>query len=120
MFRPPKTKYPCPPERDIWEPFPATVPWDTPIVELTNWWISMRCSHCAYHHTDMPIRLLAARRGWNLTLRQIVPRIVCEKCRHRPQELQLVDTASGDAGGRRMKVLDLLAGPPPQVTGPAP
>lgn len=57
----PANRYPKPPERSPFEPFPAAVPWDTPLSEL-QWWLEIRCV-CG-KTTQYPIPLLAARIGW--------------------------------------------------------
>ena len=66
------TRYGWPPDRDPFEPFPTVIPWDVPISELSNLWLYISGGG---RTVEMPLKLMAAQRGWNLTLRQIIPRL---------------------------------------------
>lgn len=100
---------PLPPEREAYEPFPEQIPWDTPISELSNWWLLLTCQCMGSGHSAYPLRLMAARVGWDMTLRMVVPRLRCEKCGERPAEIWFVDDAAGDTGrfGAKTKRLRL-------------
>lgn len=107
----PRTRYGFPPERDPFEPFPAEVPWATPICEL-QWWLDVRIFE-PYWSARLPLRLLAAEHGWQLTLRQVLPRL-----RHdgrAPDQIILVK--HGGLEFRRAHKMEgkyhLLVGPPP-------
>ena len=71
---------------------------------MSGWWLEYRSEGSVGAY---PLRLLAAQRGWNVTLRQIVPRIIEKR---NPSELYLVDTPQGDEGrhGAKAKRLSLL------------
>lgn len=96
-----QTPYPFPPEGRAFEPFPAAIPWDTAIHELSNWWLRIECE-CGI--SCMPLRLLAARIGWDHTLRAIVPKLRCPKCRLRPSLVDLESDPGGDIGRAGHKV----------------
>jgi hypothetical protein len=107
-------RFPLPSERNPFEPFPDAVPWDMPISELSKWWLHLQCGRCE-HTTYIPLRLLAAQRGWFVTLRQIVPRLRCSRlgCDHAPPTLCRLDQDASGVNGRAgfvPKSLDLLAG----------
>lgn len=90
-----ETPFPYPPLEGAETIFPDTPPWDTPICRLSNWWFAMTCDCGTKHH---PLRLMAAERGWRLTLRRIVPTLRCKTCGQRPTGVMLVDTPQGDGG----------------------
>jgi hypothetical protein len=98
--------FPIPPAEGGLAAFPERVPWATPIFEMSNWWLTVNCT-CG--EKQVPLRLLAARIGWRITLREIVPFLRCATCRQRPTNVQLVDDPSGDVGrfGAKMKRLQL-------------
>lgn len=101
-------RFPFPPARDPFEAFPTSVPWDTPIAEISSRWLELRCAACD-KATMYPLRLMAAERGWELTLRTIVPRLRCQGCGAKPTTLQLVEDGGGEHGrGRTIGRLDLL------------
>lgn len=105
-MRDPDTPHGFPPERDPWEPFPAEIPWQVPISDM-GWWLEIVCvQHGTVH---MPLRLLAARLGWNRTLAEIVPKLKCQQCGRRPARVLLVSDSSGEHGraGARVGRLDL-------------
>ncbi len=77
------------------EQFPDQVPWSVPIFQMSNWWLTIDC-RCG--EKKVPLRLLAARIGWRITLREIVPFLRCATCRERPSSVQLVDVPIGDIG----------------------
>jgi hypothetical protein len=83
------------------QPFPTEIPWDRPISEMSGWWLEYRTGNNVGAY---PLRLLAAQRGWNVTLRQIVPRIIAKR---NPDELYLVDTPQGEGGRYGAKALGL-------------
>jgi len=83
----PPTRYPLPEFRL----FPREVPWDTPISDLSGWWLSSTCDE---HGTvAYPLRLMAANLGWKRTLRSIVPKLKCKSCGGRPIKVELVEYA---------------------------
>jgi hypothetical protein len=98
--------FPMPPVDGALDVFPDRVPWTTPIFQMSNWWLSVTCQ-CGQKH--VPLRLLSARIGWRITLREIVPFLRCATCRQRPSNVQLVDQPLGDTGrfGARVKRLQL-------------
>lgn len=67
------TRYGFPPDRPAFEPFPTEIPWDTPIHEISGWWLNIEADDGSSIRT--PLRLMAAEHGWKLTLRQILPRL---------------------------------------------
>jgi hypothetical protein len=94
-----RTPHPFP---DIIEqPFPTEIPWDRPISEMSGWWLEYRGDGRVGAY---PLRLLAAQMGWNVTLRQLVPRIIAKR---KPTELYLVDTPQGEGGRYGAKALGL-------------
>lgn len=99
-----KTRYGFPPERDPYEVFPDMPPWDTPLVDLSNWWLEIRCV-CG-RFSVYPLRLLAANVGWRKTLRQVVPLLKCDevRCRRRPETVRLVSDSGGERGRGGAKV----------------
>jgi hypothetical protein len=105
----PKSRHGFPPERD--RDLPEAVPWDRPIHELTGLWLVIRCGGCG-GGTEVPLRLMAAEHGWNLTLRTIVPKLRCrvESCRARPSKVELVKNPAdqGFKVGRPQRALNLL------------
>lgn len=103
-----QTRYGFPPERDPYEAFPATIPWDTPISEMG--WHLVRV--CCNTRSVYPLRLMAAQQGWHLTLRDIVPRIRCSTCGQQPAALRLHKNGTGEHGmmGAHDPWLDLLGG----------
>lgn len=104
--KPIDNRFPLPPTEGGLDRFPERVPWTTPIFEMSNWWLTVDCS-CG--EKQVPLRLLAARIGWRITLREIVPFLRCATCRERPLNVQLVDSPTGDIGkyGAKMKRLQL-------------
>ena len=89
----PKTRYPFPPDR--FGHFPDSTPWDTPISELSPWWLRVQCI-CDAGTVLYPLRLMAAEIGWERTLRTIVPKLRCRKCGGRPESVAIVERADGD------------------------
>lgn len=100
------TPFPMPPIEGAIEQFPDRVPWNTPIFQMSNWWLSVACQ-CGEKH--VPLRLMAAKIGWRITLREMVPFLRCSTCRQRPRNVQLVDNPGGDVGrfGSKTKRLQL-------------
>jgi hypothetical protein len=80
-----------PPRPDRPPPFPSSVTaaLDAGLASLSCWWLICRCGGCGAQ-TDVPLRLLAAKRGWNTPLRQVVPRLSCQACKARPSTVRLV------------------------------
>lgn len=107
----PTERYPFPPQGDPFAPFPQEIPWGAPISDLSNWWLERSCVSCRTSGA-YPLRLMAARHGWNITLRQIVEKAVCGQCKRRLSRLELVDDSGGDVGraGAKTRRHDLLAG----------
>jgi hypothetical protein len=102
----PATPFPFPPVDGAEVRFPDQPPLDVEIFRMSNWWLQITCD-CGIRHT--PLRLLAAERGWRVTLRQLVPKLRCKTCGQRPTSVMLEDTADGDAGrfGATKKLLPL-------------
>lgn len=67
------TRFGFPPERDPFERFPSEIPWDMPISEM-GWWLDVQTTQ-PFWAARLPLRLMAARYGWKLTLRDILPRL---------------------------------------------
>jgi hypothetical protein len=103
--RDPPSKYGFPPLRDT--TLPDSVPWNTPISELSGLWLLKDCPDCG--EAKVPLRKIAADRGWKLTLRTIVPRLRCGQCGNPLRSARLTDDAAGTDGrhGARPRYLDL-------------
>ncbi len=101
-----KTPFPFPPRRGALERFPEFAPWDVPIFQMSDWWLAIEC--CGLSH--FPLRLMAARFGWRLTLRQVVPRLRCKKCKGWPRGVVLMDGPEGEGGrfGAKSRLLRLI------------
>jgi hypothetical protein len=105
-----------PPERDPFEPFPAEIPWDTPISDISSWWLQIDSSTGST--TLYPLRLMAARKGWNLTLRTILPLLRDKKTNGPPTRVVLL--ARGDVVFRKGQAegkYHLLVGEPVELMG---
>ena len=87
---------------------PDSVPWDTPISELSDLWLLKDCARCG--EEKVPLRLVASERGWRLTLRIIVPRLRCIRCGNPLRRARLTDDPGGTEGrhGARPRLLDLM------------
>lgn len=87
------TRYPFPELRPVYE-LPSAIPWDTPIAELSGLWLVVEC----LDHGSMlyPLRRMAADVGHKRTLRSIVPKLKCGKCRMPPSYLALTHRAQAD------------------------
>src|ERR1700761_1371679 len=95
------------PDLQISQQLPASIPWDTPIAEMTGLSIEIQCID---HGTvDMPLRYLAAHIGHKRTLRTIVPKLKCRKCGSRPIRalLHQHNDAAVGAMERKARSLDL-------------
>jgi hypothetical protein len=94
----PKTPFPFPDLPPAFAPFPDHVGLDTPIADLSGWWLEVRCD-CPEAATAafLPLRLLAARLGWDVPLGSVVRRLKCEKCGQPPLVLDLIESATGGA-----------------------
>ena len=90
-------------------PFPVEPPLDVALYKLAAGWVEAHCS-CG-HVAFLPLRLMAAERGWPTPLGDVLPRLRCARCRAQPAVLDLVaspsDGAVGSPGaaGRRVKLL---------------
>ena len=84
-----KTPFPFPPLEGAEVRFPDAPPLDVEIARMSNWWLRLTCA-CGDTHT--PLRLLAAERGWRITLRRLVPKLRCKRCGERPASVLLEDT----------------------------
>ncbi len=106
LAKPGEAPFPLPPAEGGIEQFPEHVPWGVPIFQMSNWWLTVNCI-CG--EKQVPLRLLAARIGWRITLREVVPFLRCATCRERPSNVQLVDNPTGDNGrfGAKTKRLQL-------------
>lgn len=100
------TPFPFPPLEGGEVRFPESPPLGVEIFRMSNWWLRITCP-CGDRST--PLRLLAAERGWRVTLRDLVPKLRCSTCGQRPSSVHLEDTAAGEAGrhGARVKSLRL-------------
>lgn len=104
------TRYGLPPQRDPFEPFPTEIPWDTPISEL-GWWLKITAEGVT---TVYPLRLMAARHGWKLTLRQAVAKLK-SKTGADPESVILMKD-----GGMEFRKSRRLAGQYHVLVGPEP
>lgn len=93
MSSDPPSKYGFPPLID--QHLPATVPWDTPIAELSGLILQMTCD-CG-RSVGMPFRLLAAHHGHKRTLRSMLRDIKCKACGRPPPKLAI---QTGQHSGR--------------------
>ena len=91
----------APPIPDPPPPFPADPPFAAGLADLAGWWLEVRCA-CG-RRSFPPLRLMAARYGWQTPLGDLMPRLRCTKCRAPPATVDLVanpaDGASGNPGG---------------------
>lgn len=90
-----ETPFPFPPIEGAEVRFPEKPPLDVEIFRISNWWLRTTCSCGDRHH---PLRLMAAERGWRITLRQVVPLLKCQRCGERPSRVMLIDTPQGEGG----------------------
>jgi len=101
----------APPIPDPAPPFPVEPPLDVALYKLAAWWVEARCS-CG-HVAFLPLRRMAAERGWNTPLGEVLLRLRCARCQARPAALDLVaspsDGAVGSPGATRRRVM-LAAG----------
>jgi hypothetical protein len=67
------------------------------LAELQDWTIEVRC-HCG-RSAGLPCRLLARRYGPDTPVAVIAARLLCERCRTRPESIDLVDHPQHDAPG---------------------
>lgn len=103
MPRAPSTPFPFP---DIPVPlphFPPEPPLDATTAELAGWWLEVRCDCGAGGTKYLPFRLLAARLGWQVTLRNVVDRLKCNECGAPAASLVLVESAAGGPGTHSAK-----------------
>jgi len=73
------------------------VPFDSGLSDLAGWWLEVFCSECG-KTTLIPLRLLAAQRGWNVRLGSVVDRLQCGDCRVHPSTVALVEDAAAGPG----------------------
>jgi hypothetical protein len=92
------TRYGFPP--DIDQRMPAEVPWDVPISELPAFSLEIVCCKGT---TVLPLRLVAARHGWELPLRTVVEHLTCDACKRAPESVTFVPRLNGDghSNGKR-------------------
>lgn len=106
------SRFGFPPERDPFEPFPREVPWDAPISEL-QWSLEINIFE-PYRCTRIGLRYLAAHQGWQLTLRELLPRLKHEG--RLPDQVILIK--HGGLEFRRAHQTEgtyhVLVGPPPR------
>ena len=78
-----ETERKAPPVPNSKPSFPTVPPLTAPLVDLAAWWLELRCGcgHLAYY----PLRLLAAERGWQTPLREVLPRLRCGQCHVSPR-----------------------------------
>lgn len=65
------TRYGLPPAGDPFEPFPSEIPWDVPLSRM-HWWLEIEQGSWSMR---IGLRMLAAKHGWQLTLRDVLPRL---------------------------------------------
>src|SRR5450432_3433118 len=85
----------APPLPEARPPFPSEPPWSACAAELAHLWLRVRCDCGAA--SAIPLRYLAATRGWQAPLSAIIPRLRCRKCQQRPGSVELVEDATLDA-----------------------
>lgn len=79
------------------QPFPTEPPLETPLAEMSGWWLRIVCG--CRGRRDYPLRLMAAKLGWTNTLGRVLPRLRCETCKEKPTAVTLVkDVTAGAAG----------------------
>lgn len=69
----------------------------TPIGELADWWIGVRCTDRCNRPAYLPLRLMAARHGGRLLLRSVLQRLRCQVCATPPGKVWLTDHPIDDA-----------------------
>lgn len=108
------TKFGMPPLGDPFQPFPAEIPWDMPISEMTNWWLEINSGQKTVRY---PLRKMAGERGWQRTLREILPQLRDKDTGSAPDSVYLI--ASGGFEFRRSRDTEghyhVLLGPPPTL-----
>jgi hypothetical protein len=87
----------APPAPNLKPPFPIEPPLSVALADLAAWWLELRCGcgHLAYY----PLRLLAAERGWQTPLGDVLPRLRCGQCHATPARIDLVASPADDAMG---------------------
>lgn len=63
----------------------------TPIAELVDCWVGVRCTDGCNRSGYLPLRLMAAKRGGRILLSDVVRRLRCEHCKTAPSSTWLVD-----------------------------
>ncbi len=90
-----KTRYGYPPQLEAFHP---AEPLDYPLMELAGMHL---VTHCRCGMRPYPLRLMAAQVGWGVTLRQLLPKLVCKICGERPARSRLVADPVHGAAGRQ-------------------
>jgi hypothetical protein len=73
-----------------------------PLRELLAYWLELRCdpARCT-KVVCAPLRMLAAKRGGQLRLQDVIARLRCEQCGERPVNASITDSPIG-AGGHHI------------------
>lgn len=87
----------APPLPAVAPPFPTEPPWSTGLADLAGLWLDVRCACGA--HSNLPLRYLAATRGWKTPLSDVVGKLRCSACRRRPASVELTDDPTAGAVG---------------------
>lgn len=87
MPRPDLSRFPPVPDEP--RPFPTEPPLEVALADLSEWWLDM--PPCCGLHIILPLRRLAADHGWQTPLKAILPRLCCEKCGKRPDQIFMAD-----------------------------
>lgn len=81
------------------------------LAEASEWWLVFRC-HVCEHVKWWPCRMAARDLGSDRTVGDIVARLLCHRCRARPDQVELVDHPQADAqgfvGGGRVQRVRLI------------
>lgn len=87
----------APPLLELKPPFPVEPPMSVALADLAAWWLELRCGcgHLAYY----PFRLLAAERGWQTPLSEVLPRLRCGQCHVEPATVDVVASPADGAMG---------------------
>lgn len=69
----------------------------TPLAAAAGWWLEARC-HCG-HASYVPCRMLARELLPETTIAEAAARLICRRCRARPNLVELIDKPQHDAPG---------------------
>jgi hypothetical protein len=74
----------------------------TPIGELAECWVGVRCTDQCNRTSYIPLQLMAAKRGRRERLQDLVSKLRCEYCKTPPSSTWLVDypVENSEHGGR--------------------